>query len=266
MEGRGDQVFYLKVFFLIVLIVTLLYLLNNKPGKEMKEEVEEDITADNITEVFIEEAEEPITVEEQPIAIEPVPPPVAQPVPQPVAQPAPQPTPEELKAQEMQQLIQRYNLPDSLKADLFSIEEIGQDILKITKKLSNDTPVRYVYVPSKEEVTEITGGTFKFVYGNKTYYFVNGVYYEYEKYQIFRIDDEVDRLLGRNLNYRQSNEIEKIIYVCQLTPKSFMALIGSESSYDKAQMYFFDTGVDKVRFVSLAKEEALQFKDVECIS
>ncbi|MBS3176960.1 hypothetical protein J4457_07050, partial [Candidatus Woesearchaeota archaeon] len=87
MEGRGDQVFYLKVFFLIVLIVTLLYLLNNKPGKEMKEEVEEDITADNITEVFIEEAEEPITVEEQPIAIEPVPPPVAQPVPQPVAQP-----------------------------------------------------------------------------------------------------------------------------------------------------------------------------------
>ena len=257
-QGKDKEMFYVKVVALVFLIIALVYVLGHKPQQEEVIITRQTETGEERTAVIqVEEAlPEPVELEIVVPPKEEVVPVQEEPVQQ-VVQPA---TLEE-------DLVKKHSIPETLQQGMKDIEEIAPDLVRVERQMSDGTFAYYVYVPSKQETTQIEDGTFKFVHNSKMYYFVNGLYYEYEKFKIFKIEDEINRLLGRNLNYRESNELGKIIYVCQVTDTSFIALIGSKTSYDKAQLYFFDEEVDKVRFLSIGEDEAEELgKGIECVS
>ena len=269
--SQENNHFYIKVFLLVILIVSLVYVLGNKPEKTVVVTRQTSSGEEEQSVIRVEESpSEPVQIEvvvptEQVSNITKVEEtPTLTP---PTAAIPPQSAPTIVPGSPQNNLTIKYNIPEALQNGLTDIKEIDNDIILVTRQISDGKNSYYTYIPSSGETTQIEDGTFKLVHNEKTYYFVNGIYYEYQAFKIFKIEDEINRLLGRNLNYRESNELDKIIYICQVTDTSFIALIGSENSYDKAQLYFFDEEVDKVRFYSIDAEDAEQLgSGTECVS
>lgn len=273
--------FYLKVFLLVIFLVALLYVVQHKPQdtvivtretqegekvvgviqvEETSNIVEEPIeltitTPSNESAIQVKQSNDSLSEEEpRTITVEPSQPEVVQPI---------QPTVED----ETQRLIQQYAIPSSLQENVKQIEEIGPGILHI-EVLSGDTQnTHYTYIPATRKLTQIEAGTFKVVHDAKTYYFVNKKYYPFEKYQIYRIENEKGELLSENVEYREKNQFEKITYICSLTDTSFLALVGSPDNYEKAKLYFFDADIINVKFITISEEEAIDLREgTECIS
>lgn len=164
-------------------------------------------------------------------------------------------TQEDLDKKETERLLGILSLPPVIKEHTEKITKIDDDFYHVLTKAGK----KYMFRPSSEEIVDISNGLVMVDANENEYYFLNGIHLPFEDYVEYKVKEERRKMLNKNVE-----GMPQKVWVCDISEKDFLVVVGTEPNINYADYYYFDEQLKKIRFREIYESEKEEYKDIKC--